>query len=64
MIDLYWIISGSFVLSVRDKDEVKGATVKHYKIRNMDNNGGFYIAARRVMTSLPELVSHYKGKVI
>ena len=30
----------------------------------MDNNGGFYIAARRVMTSLPELVNHYSRKVI
>ncbi|XP_071135324.1 proto-oncogene tyrosine-protein kinase Src-like isoform X2 [Mytilus edulis] len=50
---------GNYVLSVRDNDEVKGPTVKHYKIRNMDNNGGFYIAARRVMSSLPELVNHY-----
>lgn len=55
--------TGNYVLSVRDNDEVKGPTVKHYKIRNMDNNAGFYIAARRVMNSLPDLVNHYSRKL-
>nr|XP_022291986.1 tyrosine-protein kinase SRK2-like [Crassostrea virginica] len=50
---------GNYVLSVRDYEEAKGDTVKHYKIRNMDNNRGYYIAACRVMTSLPELITHY-----
>lgn len=53
---------GNYVLSVRDYEDVKGDTVKHYKIRNMDNNRGYYIAARRVMSSLPELINHYSGK--
>lgn len=47
---------------MRDYEDVKGDTVKHYKIRNMDNNRGYYIAARRVMSSLPELINHYSGK--
>ncbi|KAK3090929.1 hypothetical protein FSP39_015809 [Pinctada imbricata] len=50
---------GNYVLSVRDYEQTKGDTVRHYKIRNMDNKAGYYIAARRVMSSLPELISHY-----
>ncbi|KAJ8306513.1 hypothetical protein KUTeg_017058 [Tegillarca granosa] len=55
---------GNFVLSVRDIHPEKGPTVKHYKIRNMDNNAGYYIAARRILSSLPELVDHYKSMSI
>ncbi|XP_056008706.1 tyrosine-protein kinase Yes-like isoform X2 [Ostrea edulis] len=55
-------ISGNYVLCVRDFDDAKGDIVKQYKIRKMDNNRGYYIAARRVMTSLPELINHYSGK--
>jgi len=49
------------VLSVRDHEPTKGDTVKHYKIRNMDDGKGFFIAARRVMSTLPDLISHYLG---
>lgn len=49
---------GSYSLSVRDLDESQGETVKHYKIRNMDN-GGFYISPRVPFGSLRELVQHY-----
>ncbi|XP_027762495.1 tyrosine-protein kinase Lck [Empidonax traillii] len=49
---------GSYSLSVRDLDEAQGETVKHYKIRNMDN-GGFYISPRIAFGSLRELVQHY-----
>ncbi|XP_056008707.1 tyrosine-protein kinase Yes-like isoform X3 [Ostrea edulis] len=55
-------ISGNYVLCVRDFDDAKGDIVKQYKIRKMDNNRGYYIAARRVMTSLPELINHYSGQ--
>lgn len=51
-------ISGNYVLCVRDFDDAKGDIVKQYKIRKMDNNRGYYIAARRVMTSLPDLINH------
>lgn len=50
---------GNYVLSVHDHEATKGDTVKHYKIRNMDDNKGYYIAARRVLDSLPELINHY-----
>ncbi|NXL85073.1 LCK kinase, partial [Alectura lathami] len=49
---------GSYSLSVRDFDQNQGETVKHYKIRNMDN-GGYYISPRVTFSSLHELVEHY-----
>uniref|UniRef100_A0A3B4A538 Tyrosine-protein kinase n=1 Tax=Periophthalmus magnuspinnatus TaxID=409849 RepID=A0A3B4A538_9GOBI len=50
---------GSYSLSVRDLDPQAGDTVKHYKIRTLDN-GGFYISPRITFSTLQELVSHYK----
>ncbi|XP_035154028.3 tyrosine-protein kinase HCK isoform X1 [Callithrix jacchus] len=50
---------GSYSLSVRDYDPRQGDTVKHYKIRTLDN-GGFYISPRSTFTTLQELVVHYK----
>ncbi|KFR06103.1 Proto-oncogene tyrosine-protein kinase LCK, partial [Opisthocomus hoazin] len=49
---------GSYSLSVRDFDQNQGETVKHYKIRNMDN-GGYYISPRATFSSLHELVEYY-----
>ena len=42
-----------FSLSVRDGD-----TVKHYRIRQLDE-GGFFIARRTSFRTLQELVEHY-----
>ncbi|XP_008411070.1 tyrosine-protein kinase HCK isoform X1 [Poecilia reticulata] len=50
---------GSYSLSVRDLDPQAGDTVKHYKIRTLDN-GGFYISPRITFGTLQELVGHYK----
>ncbi|XP_037096111.1 tyrosine-protein kinase HCK [Syngnathus acus] len=50
---------GSFSLSVRDTDGPSGDTVKHYKIRMLDN-GGFYISPRITFSNLQDLVKHYK----
>ncbi|XP_058288904.1 tyrosine-protein kinase HCK isoform X2 [Hylobates moloch] len=50
---------GSYSLSVRDYDPRQGDTVKHYKIRTLDN-GGFYISPRSTFSTLQELVDHYK----
>ncbi|XP_067934392.1 tyrosine-protein kinase Src42A-like [Watersipora subatra] len=44
-----------FSLSVRDGD-----TVKHYRIRQLDE-GGYFIARRITFRTLPELVDHYKS---
>uniref|UniRef100_A0A8B9KB21 Tyrosine-protein kinase n=1 Tax=Astyanax mexicanus TaxID=7994 RepID=A0A8B9KB21_ASTMX len=50
---------GSYSLSVRDSDHQSGETVKHYKIRTLDN-GGFYISPRITFSTLQELITHYK----
>uniref|UniRef100_A0A8C3QTN4 Tyrosine-protein kinase n=1 Tax=Cyanoderma ruficeps TaxID=181631 RepID=A0A8C3QTN4_9PASS len=52
---------GSYSLSVRDADELRGGAVKHYKIRTLDS-GGFYISPRNNFNTLQELVQHYKGE--
>ncbi|XP_064625819.1 proto-oncogene tyrosine-protein kinase Yrk-like isoform X1 [Lineus longissimus] len=53
-------MSGSYSLSVKDKDDVKGDNVKHYRIRNMDN-GGCYITTRKTLPSINELAKHYQS---
>uniref|UniRef100_A0A8C1SGT0 Tyrosine-protein kinase n=1 Tax=Cyprinus carpio TaxID=7962 RepID=A0A8C1SGT0_CYPCA len=45
---------GSYSLSVRDCDQT-GDTVKHYKIRTLDN-GGFYISPRITFNTLQDLL--------
>lgn len=52
---------GSYSLSVRDGDDLRGGAVKHYKIRTLDS-GGFYISPRNNFSTLQELVEHYKGE--
>ena len=54
-------VSGSYSLSVRDLDHNQGETVKHYRIRNLDE-GGFYITAKISFSSLKELVQHHMRK--
>lgn len=51
---------GTYSLTVKDCDESKGDHVKHYKIRKLDNDAGFYIAQRSPFTHLSELVDHYQ----
>ena len=53
--------TGSYSLSVRDYDPQHRDTVKHYKIRTLDN-GGFYISPRSTFSSLQELVAHYSSE--
>lgn len=45
---------GGYVLSVRDRDQVK-----HYKIKESDNQE-FFIAEHRMFNSLQALVTHYQ----
>lgn len=53
--------TGSYSLSVRDKDTRTGDAVKHYKIRTLDK-GGFYISPRNTFNTLYDLVEHYKSE--
>ena len=45
----------NYTLSVRDGD-----VVKHYRIRDLDNNQGFSVSRRIEFTTLQDLVEHYK----
>uniref|UniRef100_A0A8C5HHW4 Tyrosine-protein kinase n=1 Tax=Gouania willdenowi TaxID=441366 RepID=A0A8C5HHW4_GOUWI len=49
---------GAFSLSIRDWDEAKADSVKHYKIRKLDS-GGYYITTRAQFDTLQKLVKHY-----
>ena len=46
--------SGDYSLSIRDMDNVR-----HYRIRRLDD-GGFYLATRKVFKTIPELVQYYE----
>jgi len=63
----FWIFfwfTGTFVLSVKDYDPNRGATVKHYKVLKTSDDTQYYISEKFMFPSLPELVSHYKGNAI
>ena len=46
----------NYALSVRDGD-----VVKHYRIRALDHNQGFFISRRSEFQNLLDLVEHYKN---
>lgn len=48
-----------YALTIRDSDDQRGGTVKHYKIRRLDGDAGFFITARRTFATLRDLVSYY-----
>lgn len=60
------IISGTYTLSVRDYDDLRGYLAKHYKIvtrRTPDHSCElYYITKSRTFTSLADLVRHYQGE--
>ncbi|XP_048760023.1 tyrosine-protein kinase SRK2 isoform X2 [Ostrea edulis] len=50
---------GNYVLCVRSFQEGKGDIVRHYKIKPLDDDKGFFITPRRTLPNLQELVKHY-----
>ncbi|CAN9503330.1 unnamed protein product [Ophioblennius macclurei] len=52
---------GSFSLSIRDVDPQGTDSVKHYKIRSLDN-GGFYISPKISFTDIGSMIKHYHNK--
>ncbi|KAM3604731.1 uncharacterized protein V6R79_015580 [Siganus canaliculatus] len=52
---------GSFSLSIRDVDGHGMDSVKHYKIRMMDN-GGYYISPKISFQSIDSMIKHYCSK--
>ncbi|VDO46192.1 unnamed protein product [Brugia timori] len=53
-----------YALTIRDSDDQRGGTVKHYKIKRLDGDAGFFITTRRTFATLRDLVSYYSGKLI
>ena len=50
-------------LTIRNIDQGLGVPcAKHYKIKKMDNECGFYITKRMIFPSLEALVSYYSGE--
>ncbi|KAI4809855.1 hypothetical protein KUCAC02_018713 [Chaenocephalus aceratus] len=52
---------GSYSLSIRDFDANGTESVKHYKIRMLDN-GGFYISPKISFSDIGALIKHYHNK--
>ena len=52
---------GGFALSIKDWDQERSYHVKHYKIKPLDNNRGYFITTRQTFNSLPELVEGYQS---
>ena len=52
---------GGYALSIKDWDQERSYHVKHYKIKPLDNNRGYFITTRQTFNSLPELVEGYQS---
>jgi hypothetical protein len=52
-----------YALTIRDMDQGHGPCVKHYKIKRMDNEAGFFITTRMIFPTLDALVTYYSGRV-
>ena len=48
-----------YALTIRDSDDQHGGTVKHYKIKRLDGEGGYFITTRRTFPTLRDLVNYY-----
>ena len=52
---------GGYALSIKDWDQERSYHVKHYKIKPLDNNRGYFITTRQTFNSLLELVEGYQS---
>lgn len=52
---------GNFSLSIRDIDATGMDSVKHYKIRKLDN-GGFYVSPRISFSDISSMIKHYHSE--
>ncbi|CAG5115831.1 unnamed protein product [Candidula unifasciata] len=53
---------GSYVLSVLDIDSTSDLSVKHYRIKPLDDDSGFYISPTKTFKDMFELIDYYKDK--
>ncbi|TNN07763.1 Tyrosine-protein kinase Fyn isoform 1 [Schistosoma japonicum] len=54
--------NGALSLSVRDTEQQRGETVKHYKIKQCHETGDVYITTKQVFSDLKSLVIHYSNQ--
>ncbi|CAH8603204.1 unnamed protein product [Schistosoma bovis] len=54
--------NGALSLSVRDTEQQRGETVKHYKIKQSSETGDVYITTKQVFPDLKSLVIHYSNQ--
>lgn len=52
---------GGYALSIKDWDQERSYHIKHYKIKPLDNNRGFFITTRQTFNSLQDLVAGYQS---
>ena len=52
---------GGFALSIKDWEQDRSYHIKHYKIKPLDNNRGYYITTRQTFQTLPDLVKSYQA---
>lgn len=50
-----------YALTIKDVDDGKGNSVKHYKIKRLDNDEGYFITTRMTFRTLKDLVNYYSG---
>lgn len=50
-----------FALTIRDVVAGRESFVKHYKIKKLDNDEGFFISSRMTFRTLRDLVAYYSG---
>lgn len=53
--------TGSYSLSIRDVDAQGMESIKHYKIRKMDN-GGYYISPKISFNDIGSMIKHYHSE--
>uniref|UniRef100_A0A3Q0KT01 Tyrosine-protein kinase n=1 Tax=Schistosoma mansoni TaxID=6183 RepID=A0A3Q0KT01_SCHMA len=54
--------NGALSLSVRDTEQQRGETVKHYKIKQSSETNDVYITTKQVFPDLKSLVIHYSNQ--
>jgi hypothetical protein len=53
-----------YALTIKDKEGTASSCVKHYRIKQLDNNEGFFITTRMKFQTLKQLVRYYSGKIL
>lgn len=48
-----------YALSIKDKDGMAASCVKHYRIKQLDNDQGYFITSRMKFQALKQLIRYY-----